>query len=178
MGASGPAGTVKSKRPPADTAAPRRTLSEIDAGSAVVTETPAFDGEIAGPMVLDHGEIHIAASEDAIGVDTVWHLDPADGSTVFRATVPAGAEWFPEMDDALVLEIGDDGIQEVAEVVSAALEIVCLVALQIKRVADAGGLDGDLRTTRLGRFDRHRHDDGDRISGIQSPLANRAGDSE
>ncbi len=69
----------------------------------------AFDGEIAGPMVLDHGEIHIAASEDAIGVDTVWHLDPADGTTVFRATAPAGTEWFPEMDDALVLEIGDDG---------------------------------------------------------------------
>ncbi len=68
-----------------------------------------LDGEIAGPAVLDHGEIHLLARHDTIGFDTMWHLDPADGSTVLRGVASAGTEWFSEMDDALVLEVGDDG---------------------------------------------------------------------
>lgn len=68
-----------------------------------------FDGEIAGPAVLAHDELHLAARHDAIGFDTLWHLDPADGSTIFRGMAPPNREWFPEMDDALLLQIGEDG---------------------------------------------------------------------
>ena len=69
-----------------------------------------FDGTIAGPLVLDHSEVHVAARHDTPGFDTIWHLDPADGEVIFRADAPAGTEWFPEMDDSLVLQVGEDGL--------------------------------------------------------------------
>lgn len=68
-----------------------------------------FDGEIAPPAVLEHGELHLAARHGSIGFDTLWHLDPTDGSTVHRGGAPAGTEWFPEMDDGLVMQIGAEG---------------------------------------------------------------------
>ncbi len=80
-----------------------------------------FDGEIAGPAVLDRGEIHLLTRREAVGFDTLWHLDPTDGSTVLRGVAPAGTEWFPEMDDALVLEVGDDGTVTAVDLLGRAL---------------------------------------------------------
>jgi outer membrane protein assembly factor BamB len=68
-----------------------------------------FADDIARPMVLDHGELHILARDDSVGFDTLWHLDTGDGATIFRGIPPAGGEWFSEMDDGLVLEVGEDG---------------------------------------------------------------------
>lgn len=68
-----------------------------------------FGGEISGPIVLDHGELHIASREGSLS-HTLWHLDPNNGATVFRADAPAGKEWFSEMDDGLLLESGSDGV--------------------------------------------------------------------
>jgi len=63
-----------------------------------------FDDRIADPVVLDHGELHLASWPD-----TLWHLDPATGDVVFRGVAPEGHEWIPALDDGLVLEVGDDG---------------------------------------------------------------------
>ena len=84
------------------------TLTAYEPATGDVRWTVPFDGEIAGPMVLDHNELHIAARHGAL-THNLWHLELATGSTVARGRAPDGTEWFVETDDALMLEVADDG---------------------------------------------------------------------
>lgn len=84
-------------------------LHALAAGSGELLWSIPFDGEIASPVVVEHGELHLAARHTNFWYDTLWHLDPADGATIMRGTAPPNTEWFPEMDDALLLQVGEDG---------------------------------------------------------------------
>ncbi len=85
------------------------SVHALDPQTGEVRWSIPFEGEIAAPVVLDHGELHLAARQNSIGFDTLWHLDPADGSTIFQGAAPTGTEWFPELDDGLLVQVGEDG---------------------------------------------------------------------
>lgn len=85
------------------------TLHALDRDTGELRWSVPFAGDVAAPVVMEHGELHLATRDDALGFDTVWHLDPADGSTIYRGMAPANTEWSPEMDDGLVLQVGADG---------------------------------------------------------------------
>jgi len=85
------------------------TLTAYEPATGEMRWNVPFDGEIAGPMVLDHNELHVAARHGLLTHD-LWHLELATGSIVARGQAPDGKEWFVETDDGLMLEVGDDGV--------------------------------------------------------------------
>jgi outer membrane protein assembly factor BamB len=96
-----------------------------------------FEGEVAPPIVLGHDELHLAARQGSIGFDTLWHLDPADGSTIFRGTAPPNTEWFPEMDDELLLQVGEDGTVAAIDMLQRVVWTVATGANRIDRFTQA-----------------------------------------
>ncbi len=84
-------------------------LHGLEPQSGGVRWSIPFEEEITGPVVLSHNELHLASLGESLG-HTLWHLDPLDGAAIFRGEAPQGTEWFAEMDDALLLQVGSDGL--------------------------------------------------------------------
>lgn len=83
-------------------------LRALEPQTGEVRWTIPFDESITGPAVLDHNELHLAAPGESLS-HNLWHLNAATGATIFTGSAPAGTEWFAEMDDELLLQVGSDG---------------------------------------------------------------------